>query len=422
MSFDVFQREEAVIALGRSLLAGNAFGDQAAAIKYEELLRAYEKLSRTTRRLIKLSDRNEEQLNQLAHTLNEKNTTLEALSDKLSKYLSPQIYRSIFLGQHDDSLITRRKKLTVFFSDIKDFTETTEDLEPEDLAYHINNYLTEMSRIALAHGATIDKFIGDAIMIFFGDPESRGVKEDAAACVMMAMEMRRCARELRAKMAASGFERPFQTRIGINTGYCNVGNFGSADRMDYTIIGSAVNLAARLQTHCDPDGILVSYETYVLVRDIVDFEEGKPVDLKGIRRKVKTFAVRSLSDSSAEASRFQCDQEGLKVSLDFTKMVGTARAEALHSLESVVNELRNLTDPALGADVESTAAGSVIGQCGPSNPSRARKRQRKQTVGGGVNEGASPPNQSALRRGQPATLLSKARFPPTLSPANSGQE
>jgi class 3 adenylate cyclase len=353
MSFDVFQREEAVIAQGRALLAERAIVDPAAAAKYDELLKAYEKLARTTRRLIKLSDRNEEQLNHLAHTLNEKNATLEGLSDKLSKYLSPQIYRSIFLGQHDDSLITRRKKLTVLFSDIKDFTETTEDLEPEDLAHHINTYLTEMSRIALAHGATIDKFIGDAIMIFFGDPESRGVKEDAVACVSMAMEMQRCARNLRAQMAARGFERPFQTRIGINTGYCNVGNFGSADRMDYTIIGSAVNLAARLQTQCDPDGILVSYETYVLVRDIVDFEERKPADLKGIRRKIKTCAVRSLNDPGLDASRrFHYDQEGLKLSLDLTKMVGSARAEALHSLEGIVNRLRDLPEPASRADLE----------------------------------------------------------------------
>jgi class 3 adenylate cyclase len=353
MSFDVFQREEAVIAQGRALLAEHAIVDPAAAAKYDELLKAYEKLARTTRRLIKLSDRNEEQLNHLAHTLNEKNATLEGLSDKLSKYLSPQIYRSIFLGQHDDSLITRRKKLTVLFSDIKDFTETTEDLEPEDLAHHINTYLTEMSRIALGHGATIDKFIGDAIMIFFGDPESRGVKEDAAACVSMAMEMQRCARNLRAQMAARGFERPFQTRIGINTGYCNVGNFGSAHRMDYTIIGSAVNLAARLQTQCDPDGILVSYETYVLVRDIVDFEERKPADLKGIRRKIRTFAVKSLDDPGLDASRrFHYDQEGLKLSLDLTKMVGSARAEALHSLEGIVNRLRDLPEPASRADLE----------------------------------------------------------------------
>ena len=381
MSFDVFRREEAVIAQGRALIDGNMIADPLAAAKYQELLRAYEKLSRTTRRLIKLSDRNEEQLNQLARTLNEKNATLEILSDKLSKYLARQIYRSIFLGQHDDSLITRRKKLTVLFSDIKDFTETTEDLEPEDLAHHIINYLTEMSRIALAHGATIDKFIGDAIMMFFGDPESRGVKEDAAACVLMAMEMQRCARELRVQMAANGFERPFQTRIGINTGYCNVGNFGSADRMDYTIIGSAVNLAARLQSYCDPDGILVSYETYVLVRDLVDFEERKPVDLKGIRRKVKTYAVGSLNAPGADPSRrFHCDQDGLKLSLDLTKMVGAARTEALDRLEDIITRLRNLPEPAFGVGIKPVTGTSVIREGNRPNLAPRRKRGRKNMI------------------------------------------
>jgi hypothetical protein len=173
--------------------------------------------------------------------------------------------------------------------------------------------------------------------------------------------MQRCARELRAQMAADGFERPFQTRIGINTGYCNVGNFGSADRMDYTIIGSAVNLAARLQTHCEPDGILVSYETYVLVRDIVDFEERKPVDLKGIRRKVKTFAVRSFDDPKPGSSRrFHFDQDGLKLSLDLTKMVGNARTEALHRLEDIVNRLRDLPELASAAEVGPAVEGSVI--------------------------------------------------------------
>ena len=99
---------------------------------------------------------------------------LESLSSKLSKYLAPQIYQSIFSGRQDVSLETKRKKLTVFFSDIKDFTQITEDLQAEDLAGLLNEYFTEMSRIALEHGATIDKFIGDAMLMFFGDPEIEG--------------------------------------------------------------------------------------------------------------------------------------------------------------------------------------------------------------------------------------------------------
>ena len=130
----------------------------------------------------------------------------------------------------------------------------------------LNHYLTEMSAIALSYGATIDKYVGDAIVIFFGDPETRGVNKDALACVEMAIAMRKRMRELQDVWRASGIERPLQCRIGINTGYCTVGNFGSEDRMDYTIIGGGVNLASRLEAAATPGEILVSYETYAAVR------------------------------------------------------------------------------------------------------------------------------------------------------------
>ena len=121
----------------------------------------------------------------------EKNQMLESLSAKLSKYLSPQLFRSIFSGEKNVEVASQRKKLTIFFSDIKDFTATTERLQPEQITLLLNEYFTEMSRIALEHGATIDKFIGDAMLMFFGDPESKGVEEDAKACVRMAIAMHR---------------------------------------------------------------------------------------------------------------------------------------------------------------------------------------------------------------------------------------
>src|SRR6202008_3444491 len=130
----------------------------------------------------------------------------------------------------------------------------------------LNHYLTEMSQIALSYGATIDKYVGDAIVIFFGDPETRGVNEDALACVEMAIAMRKRMLKLKDVWRASGTEKPLQCRIGINTGYCTVGNFGSEDRMEYTIIGGGVNLASRLEAAATPGGILISYETYSRVR------------------------------------------------------------------------------------------------------------------------------------------------------------
>jgi class 3 adenylate cyclase len=228
--------------------------------------------------------------------LDEKTKMLESLSVKLSKYLSPQIYASIFTGSRDVELATERKRLTVFFSDIKDFTATTADMQPEDLTAMLNRYFTAMSKIALAHGAHIDKFIGDAMLMFFGDPETKGAEEDAQACVRMAVAMQRQMVELQQEWRASGFEQPFEMRVGINSGFCNVGNFGSDDRMDYTIIGAEVNLAARIEAAADPGGILISYPTYALVRDIVRAEERGNIDAKGIRREVGVFAVAGLLD------------------------------------------------------------------------------------------------------------------------------
>src|SRR5581483_4366517 len=180
------------------------------------------------------------------------NEFLASLSMKISRYLSPQVYKSIFSGQKDVTIHTERKKLTIFFSDIKDFTATTERMQPEQITALLNEYFTEMSTIALFHGGTIDKFVGDAMLVFFGDPETEGEIEDAKACIRMALDMQRRLAQLQIKWRNAGTENPFQVRMGINTGYCNVGNFGSADRMDYTIIGAEANLAARLQSIAGP--------------------------------------------------------------------------------------------------------------------------------------------------------------------------
>jgi len=274
-----------------------------------------------------------------AHGLvTEKNQELEALSTKLSKYLSPQVYSSIFSGSQEVKIASSRKKLTVFFSDIADFTATTDDLESEELTNLLNHYLTEMSKIALAHGATIDKYIGDAILAFFGDPETKGIKEDALACVRMAIAMQRRMRELQAEWRDRGLQKPFQLRIGINTGYCTVGNFGSEDRMDYTIIGSEVNLASRLQSHAELGGILLSHETYSLVKDSVVAEEREPIHAKGIAKPVRNYAVVSGVDELIELGQaIREEQAGLRVLVDLQKL---DRAEAIKTLENILSRLK----------------------------------------------------------------------------------
>jgi adenylate cyclase len=228
------------------------------------------------------------------------NDFLGSLSTKISRYLSPQIYKSIFSGQKEVTIHTERKKLTIFFSDIKDFTATTERLQPEQITQLLNEYFTEMSSIALAHGGTVDKFVGDAMLIFFGDPESHGDMEDAGACVRMAIEMQHRIASLNAQWRNNGIEYPFRVRMGINTGYCNVGNFGSNDRMDYTIIGAEANLAARLQSIAEPGQIVMSYETYALVRDTVAARALPPMTMKGISRDVIPYVVTAVLDATGK--------------------------------------------------------------------------------------------------------------------------
>ncbi len=179
---------------------------------------------------------------------------MEMLSNKLSKYLSPQVYDSIFTGKKDVKIGTVRKKITIFFSDIVGFTSTSENMKQEELVKWLNDYLNEMANIALKYGGTVDKFIGDAVMVFFGDPESLGDEEDAGKCVNMAKEMVEVAKKIEVGI-----------RVGINTGFCTVGNFGSESRMDYTIIGAPVNLAARLESNLEPNRIQISDTTYHLV-------------------------------------------------------------------------------------------------------------------------------------------------------------
>jgi class 3 adenylate cyclase len=268
------------------------------------------------------------------------NEFLAGLSMKISRYLSPQIYKSIFSGQKDVTIHTERKKLTIFFSDIKDFTAITERLQPEQITALLNEYFTEMSKIALFYGGTIDKFVGDAMLIFFGDPETDGEAEDAKACIQMAVEMQRRLAELNTKWRKEGIENPFRVRMGINTGYCNVGNFGSADRMDYTIIGAEANLAARLQSIAEPGHIVFSYESYALVRDLVVAHALPSITMKGISREVVPYSLEGLIDASGNKTEiFSEHMTGLDFYLD-PSMVTQGSAERVRRvLQSALSAL-----------------------------------------------------------------------------------
>lgn len=271
---------------------------------------------------------------------NKRKNELENLSKQLAKYLPPQIHEALFTGKHDTRITTRRKKLTIFFSDIKGFTQTSEDLQPEALTEYLNEYFSEMTQIAIAHGATIDKHMGDAMMLFFGDPETRGVREDARACVEMALRMLERLSILQKKWRHDGFENPFEIRIGINTGYCNVGNFGSDQRLSYTIVGGEVNLAQRLEANADVGGILMSYETWVHAQDLVEAELRGSIQMKGIARDVKTYAVTGRKSIPDHPSYTFNHVAGVSIDLDPALLDHELRAELASNLSDLVHKLR----------------------------------------------------------------------------------
>jgi len=280
------------------------------------------------------------EIKQREQLLVEKSQAMERLSHQLAKYLSPQVYESIFSGQQEVKLSSRRRKLTVFFSDIVGFTETADRLQSEDLTQLLNHYLSEMSDIALNHGATIDKYVGDAIVIFFGDPESNGVKQDARQCARMALAMQRRMAELQDSWREAGIDRPLRCRMGINTGFCTVGNFGSENRMDYTIIGSGVNLASRLESAAKPGEILISYETFALIREEFRCDERGEIQARGIAYPVATYAVVGEMSAAEEAeSAAFADRSSFKLHIDLEEMSLEERDAACKLLRDALDRL-----------------------------------------------------------------------------------
>ncbi len=248
--------------------------------------------------------------------IEEKSRRLENLATRLAKYLSPQVYQSIFSDPGGQRSAHARKNLTIFLSDIVQFTDLCDTLEPERLASVVNSYLSEMATIALDCGGTIDKFIGDAVLVFFGDPESEGETEDALKCVEMAIRMRTRVAELQKYWQKHGVTRGLHVRMGITTGFCTVGNFGSEQRLDYTVLGSPVNLAARLQGTAEPDAILIDESTHSLIEGNVSCEFIDQITPKGFVRPVQVYQVSDFLSEEHREHRLQLSLVGERVEVN----------------------------------------------------------------------------------------------------------
>ena len=251
-----------------------------------------------------------------------KNNRYIKMANKIACYVPSQVWQAIANDTLETTLDNKRKKLTIFFSDIQGFTELSENLSPDDLAHLLNMYFDKMSNIAKKYGGTIDKFVGDALVIFFGDPTTKGTHADALACIDMAIAMQNEMKRLRQKYQHSDFGN-LHVRMGVTTGYCHVGNFGSASRMSYTIIGKEANIAARLQSAASPDEILITDETFQQIKNQIHCINHGEIDLRGIAKPIQTWQVQGRFESVPTLQRrwseYELDGFNMQLDLDLVK-------------------------------------------------------------------------------------------------------
>ena len=280
-------------------------------------------------------------LNTQLHELEEDLDRTKSRAFRLSRYLSPTVWNAI-TTENDKMLQTDRKRLTVFFSDIQGFTALSEELEAETLAALLNTYLTEMTKIVAHFGGTVDKFMGDGIMVVFGDGKTRGAKEDCLRCVSMAIAMRKRMKVLQNHWFRQGIKRKLEIRMGINTGFCTVGTFGAkAHHLDFTVLGTHVNLASRLESAADPGEILLSHESWSLVKDTILCTNKGMVEAKGFSYPIEVYQVIDLRKNLGGAQTYlETNTEGFSMQLDLDKVRNYERDKVIEDLEKALDAMR----------------------------------------------------------------------------------
>lgn len=221
--------------------------------------------------------------------VSEVNARLERSTELIRRYVPAQVADTILSGELVDADRPERRKITILFSDVEGFTAAADELEPEDLASVLDEYLSTMATIAEAHGGTVSDLHGDGMMVLFGAPTATEAGAQAEAAVSSALAMQGRMEELREKWFNDGIQTPFKARIGINTGTVSVGSFGSQGRKIYTAIGTQTNLAARIQSHCPAGSVLVSHATWALAKDLAEWSDRGELEVKGIHYAVRVY-------------------------------------------------------------------------------------------------------------------------------------
>jgi adenylate cyclase len=215
----------------------------------------------------------------------------QRLRNAFGQCVGPEVMKRLLAAGDTDLLTGDRIPITTLFSDIRGFTNMSELIEPELGQVILNDHLSTMTELVLSHEGTLDKYIGDSVMCFFNAPERQ--QDHALRAVRLALEMQAAHREVIERWLGRWNVPPIG--IGVSTGDTIVGNFGSVKRLEYTVLGSDVNLAARLCGAAGGGQILISRKTYQDVKDWVKADELVPVHLKGFEADQRCWSVSGLA-------------------------------------------------------------------------------------------------------------------------------
>ncbi|HKC94164.1 MAG TPA: adenylate/guanylate cyclase domain-containing protein, partial [Nitrospira sp.] len=211
--------------------------------------------------------------------------------EKIARFLPPNLADMIMSGEHEDFLKGHRREITVLFIDLRGFTAFVEKTDPEEVMTILREYQTVMGRLVSEYGGTLERFVGDAVMVYFNDPLP--CPNHAQQAVKMAIAMRQAISTLQVEWQKHGVQ--LGAGIGIATGYATIGAVGFEGRLDYAAIGPVTNLAARLCSEAQHGQILVSDRVLPLVKELITAESIGELTLKGMQRPIAVSQVVSMS-------------------------------------------------------------------------------------------------------------------------------
>lgn len=256
----------------------------------------------------------------------------ERAARQLQRYFSPQVAQAVLTGHSEAGLSTTRKEVTVLFADLRGFSALAERVEPEELMLLLNQYLSAMTEIVFKYDGTLDKYLGDGLMAFFGDPAPH--EDHAERALRAALEMRGRFWELRSLWFTEGREN-IHMGIGISSGYVTVGNIGSPSRLEYTVIGNTVNIASHLADTAGPDQILTPRHTYAKGQHIMEARTLGLQTVAGVGHAVEVMDVLGsrlvATEQSETLGRFPGEKAALEAVLDRIVDDGALRALVLSS-------------------------------------------------------------------------------------------